>query len=192
MPACNWYRQAPVAVVLCGAMWLGACSSDQELPETVAVNGCLAPGSEAGDSGVITQEVQLAIYDAVVDSVRNLFGNTPMYLDPRVETVGQGKDSTRMHPDTVVTHLLAREVFQSLCLADDGSRCNVTEPGVSARFSGILRHRDGAIVVDVTQQTVRPASDSSDWYFWAAWARYWLELQDRCWRVRATELKGMV
>jgi len=192
VPDYRWCRQVPVAMAVCGAALLGSCSPDRELPETVAASGCLAPESPAGDSGVITQEVQLAIYDAVVDSVRNLFGNTPMYLDPRVETVGQGKDSTRMHPDTVVSHLLARELFQSLCLADDGSRCNVSEPGVSARFSGILRHRDGAIVVDVTQQTVRPASDSSDWYFWAAWARYWLQLQDHCWRVRATELKGMV
>ena len=48
------------------------------------------------------------------------------------------------------------------------------------------------VLVDVTQQTVRPVSDSSDWYFWASWVRFWVEQEGRCWRVASSEIKGTV
>ena len=143
--------------------------------------------------GVNDLEVSKKFYDAVLDSLRNLYGTTALYLDPRVETVGRDVEFTRLHEDALLDHLMASERFVQQCQADDDSRCDVDSSGVNVRFSGLMRVKGtDSVLVDVTQQTVRPVSDSSDWYFWASWVRFWVEREGRCWRVASSEVKGTV
>jgi len=179
---------------LLAAILLGtACDESEETPERVAVGVCLPDTVALGAGDTLTSASQLAIYDAVLDSLRNLYGNTAFYLDPRVETVGQDLDVTRGHEPALLDHLLRSGRFAQECQADEESRCDVDSTGVNVRFSALLRVRGtDRVLVDVTQQTVRPLSDSSDWYFWASWVRYWVEREDRCWYVSSIETKGVV
>lgn len=145
------------------------------------------------EGGGVTGASQAAIYHAILDSVRNFYGHQPLFLDPRIETVGLRKDSTERHAPPLIDLFLGSGRFAGLCEADNTSRCDIDSIGVSVRFSNLLRHTaTDAVVVDVTEQVVRPVSDSSDWYFWAGWARYWMVTDGRCWRIARTELKGLV
>lgn len=188
-----------------------SCHTTLFLGALIAVSACGAEGGDARNARVaeaghcvpdslvvagrdtITEASQRAAYSAVLDSLENLYGNTVLYLDPRVETVGQGKEFTRLHTDAVRDHLLGSGRFSDLCQAGDDSRCEVEQPGVNVRFSSILKPRGGdSLLVDVTEQTVRPMSDSADWLFWATWQRFWLERRGHCWIVKRTEMKGLV
>ena len=161
--------------------------------EAVPVGVCVPDSLEIGEGNTITAASQRAIYDAVLDSLRNYYGKTAFYLDPVVETVGQSVEFTRMHEPGLVDYLMASGRFAATCRADDDSRCDVDSVGVSVRFSAVLRPTGtDSVLIDMTQQTVRPARDSSDWFLWAAWVRYWVERDGRCWIVRDVEPKGSV
>jgi hypothetical protein len=179
-------------LVVIGA--LAACGRVDDRPAVRLTLGVCVPDSvEMGGGDTLTTASQRAIYDAVLDSLRNLYGSTALYLDPRVETVGRDVEFTRLHESVLLDHLMASERFGQMCQADDGSRCDVDSTGVNVRFSGLLRVKGtDRVLVDVTQQTVRPMRDSSDWYFWASWVRFWVEREGRCWTVASTEVKGMV
>lgn len=182
------------ATATVGAALAAACGGADAPPPAAAVVGSCVPDTAAMmDGPTVTAASQEAIYRAVLDSVRNLYGHQPLFLDPRIETVGLRKDSTERHPPVVLDLFLASGRFAGLCEADNTSRCEIDSVGVSVRLSRLLRHTaTDAIVVDVTEQTVRPVADSSDWYFWAGWARYWLAQDGRCWRIARAELKGLV
>lgn len=173
---------------------LTACGPASDRPaERLTAGICVPDSLEMGGNDTLTAVSQRAIYDAVLDSLRNLYGTTALYLDPRVETVGRDKEFTRLHEPSLLDHLMASGRFVRPCQADDDSRCDVDSTGVNVRFSGLMRVKGtGKVLVDVTQQTVRPMSDSSDWYFWASWARFWVDREGRCWTVTSTEIKGMV
>lgn len=171
-----------------------ACQRDLELADRADSPGVCVPDSlDPGTGDTVTEPSRRAIYDAVLDSLRNLYGTTALYLDPRVETVGREEKFTRLHDAPVLAHLMASGRFDQECQVDDDSRCDVDSTGVNVRFSGLLRVRGtDSVLVDVTQQTVRPVRDSSDWYFWASWIRFWISRDGRCWTVTDTEVKGMV
>ncbi len=178
-------------------VWIGALAAcgrvDDRLAARVMSGVCVPDSTDMGAGDTLTAVSQRAIYDAVLDSLRNLYGTTALYLDPRVETVGQDVEFTRLHEGALLDHLLASERFVQPCQADDDSRCDVDSSGVNVRFSGLMRVKGtDSVLVDVTQQTVRPMRDSSDWYFWASWVRFWVEREGRCWTVASTEVKGTV
>jgi hypothetical protein len=178
-------------------VWIGAlaaCGRVDDRPADRLTSGFCVPDSlDMGGGDTLTAVSQRAIYDAVLDSLRNLYGTTALYLDPRVETVGRDVEFTRLHEDALLDHLMASERFVQPCQADDDSRCDVDSSGVNVRFSGLMRVKGtDSVLVDVTQQTVRPVRDSSDWYFWASWVRFWVEREGRCWRVASSEVKGTV
>ena len=181
-------------VVLVAIAVLAACGRVDDRPADRLVSGVCVPDSlDMGGGDTLTTASQRAIYDAVLDSLRNLYGTTALYLDPRVETVGQEVEFTRLHEDALLDHLMVSERFVQQCQADDDSRCDVDSSGVNIRFSGLMRVKGtDSVLVDVTQQTVRPVRDSSDWYFWASWVRFWVEREGRCWTVASTEVKGTV
>jgi hypothetical protein len=179
-------------LIILGVLSL-ACAAEQEHGPDHATLACVPDSVAMGGGDTLTTGSQLAIYAAVLDSVRNMFGKTALYLDPRIETVGRDLEVTRLHDPALLDYLLASERFADLCQVDDDSRCAVDAPGVNVRFSGLLRATGTErVLLDMTQQTVRPVQDSADWYFWATWVRFWLEQEGRCWHVSATETKGTV
>ncbi len=171
-----------------------ACDRADRLVADAAPAGVCVPDSlEIGGSDTITVASQHAIYDAVLDSTRNFYGKTALYLDPMVETVGQSREFTRLHDPELVDHLMGSGRFAGTCRVDDDSRCDVDSVGVSVRFSAVLRPKGtDSVLVDMTQQTVRPGSDSADWFLWATWVRFWLQRDGRCWIVRAAETKNTI
>ncbi len=186
-------RYFRVAVLL----WIGALAAcggaDDRVATRFTVGVCVPDSLEMGGGDTLTVTSQRAIYDAVLDSLRNLYGTTALYLDPRVETVGRDEKFTRLHEQVLLDHLMASGRFVQPCQADDDSRCDVDSTGVNVRFSGLMRVKGtDNVLVDMTQQTVRPMRDSSDWYFWASWVRFWVERDGRCWIVASTEVKGTV
>ena len=182
------------ALVLFAFLIPAACDrSQQETAEVAPPGVCLPDSLQMGGIDTITAASQRAIYDAVLDSVRNFYGKTALYLDPLVETVGQSREVTRLHDPALVDHLMGSGRFAATCRADDDNRCDVDSVGVSVRFSTVLRPKGSdSVLVDMTQQTVRPASDSADWFVWATWVRFWLERDGRCWIVRDAETKGTI
>lgn len=179
-------------------LWIGAlvaCGRVDDGTATRQVVGFCVPDSlEMGGGDTLTAASQRAIYDAVLDSLRNRYGNTALYLDPRIETVGRDEQFTRLHDQALLGHLMESGRFIQPCQMDDDSRCDVDSAGVGVRFSGLRRVKGTTdnVLIDVTQQTVRPVRDSSDWYSWASWVRFWVEREGRCWTVASTEVKGMV
>ena len=181
-------------VALLAFLLPAACEQAPRVAEELVPAGACVPDSlDTGGADTITAASQRAVYDAVLDSVRNFYGKTALYLDPVVATVGQTREFTRLHDDALVEHLMGSGRFAAPCRADDDSRCDVDSVGVSVRFSAVLRLKGSdSVLVDMTQQTVRPARDSSDWFLWATWVRFWLERDGRCWIVRDAETKGTI
>jgi len=171
-----------------------SCRAGEDTDTNVHSLGVCVPDSlTMGAGDTLTATSQFAIYSAVLDSLQNMYGKTALYLDPRVETVGRGLDVTRLHEPGLIDHLFASGRFSDPCEVDEENRCDVDSTGVNVRFSGLLRVKGtDQVLVDVTQQTVRPLSDSTDWYFWASWVRFWVDQEGRCWYVADTEVKGTV
>ncbi len=186
-------RYFRIAVLLSIGVFAACGRADDRPAVRLTVGVCVPDSLEMGGGDTLTVVSQRAIYDAVLDSLRNLYGTTALYLDPQVETVGRDEEFTRLHEQDLLDHLMASGRFVQPCRVDDDSRCDVDSTGVNVRFSGLMRVKGtGRVLVDVTQQTVRPVRDSSDWYFWASWVRFWVESEGRCWTVGSTEVKGMV
>jgi hypothetical protein len=186
-------RSLRTLVIVAFILSTGCERAPQVASEAIPLGVCVPDSLEIGEGNTITAASQRAIYDAVLDSLRNHYGKTALYLDPLVETVGRSVEFTRVHDSALVDHLMGSGRFAATCRADDDSRCDVDSVGVSVRFSAVLRPTGtDSVLVDMTQQTVRPVRDSSDWFLWATWVRFWVERDGRCWIVRDVEPKGSV
>lgn len=165
-----------------GARRAGGVEGAACLPDSVALAG----------AGAITQAGERALYAAVVQQIRATHRDT-LYLDPRIETVGQGRTFTQRHDSQLVAALLAFGVFAGPCEPDTDQRCRVSWPGLSVRLSRILRATGGdSLVVDVTHQAVWPVADDSAHPPEGRWERAYLGRRAGCWVVLRSEVRAVL